>query len=76
MAKVQVQVTGGAIQQKEASTVGELKTLLGVVAYTATVNGEPSSDSDELNDYEFISLAPAVKGARVILRKQGALAYR
>ena len=74
MAKVHTQVTGGSIQEKEATTVGELKSLLGLTNYTATVNGDPASDDYELEDFEFVSFALATKGA--ILRKGGALAYR
>lgn len=31
-------------------------------SYTATVNGEPAAMDDELEDYQFVSFAPAVKG--------------
>lgn len=31
-------------------------------SYTATVNGEPAEMSDDLEDYHFVSFAPAVKG--------------
>ena len=75
MAKVNAQVTGGAIKQIEAETVAEVKAQLQAAGYTATVNGEPEGDDYELADYEFVSLAPAVKGA-VKLRKGGALAWR
>lgn len=63
MAKVQVQVTGGAIQQKEVGTVGDVKSQYPGANYTATVNGEPADDSYVLSDYEFITLTESVKGA-------------
>ena len=63
MAKVQAQVVGGSIKQIEANTVGEVKEQLSSPTYTATVNGEPEADDYQLEDYEFVSLAPAVKGA-------------
>lgn len=63
MAKVQVQVVGGAIKQMDIGTVGDVKRSLEAENYTATVNGEPKEDSYHLEDYEFVSLAPAVKGA-------------
>ena len=63
MAKVHAQVTGGTIKEIEAATVGEAKQQLGAEKYTATVNGEPVDDSQELCDFEFVALAPSVKGA-------------
>lgn len=63
MAKVQTQVIGGQIKQLEVGTVGDVKAQLSATGYTATVNGQPVQDSYVLKDYEFVSLAPAVKGA-------------
>lgn len=63
MPKVNVQVIGGAIKQIEANTVGDVKTAMDAGKYTATVNGEPAEDSYVLSDYEFVALAPQVKGA-------------
>ncbi len=48
--------------EKEAATVGELKTQLGLTNYTASVNGDPVDDAYQLEDYEFVTLAQAVKG--------------
>lgn len=61
MAKVQVKVAGGEIQEREARTVGELARAMSVASYTALVNGEPVDDSYELSDYEFVSFAKPVK---------------
>lgn len=63
MAKVNVQVAGGQIQQIEAATVAEVKQKLNASTYTATINGEPAQDSQSLTDYQFVALAAAVKGA-------------
>lgn len=63
MAKVNVQVTGGTIQQKDAETVSDLKRMLNVDSYQATVNGDPVDDDYELTDYEHVALTPKVKGA-------------
>jgi hypothetical protein len=60
-AKVQVKVSGGDIQEKQATTVGELKKLVNAEGYVATVNGEPESDDYSLSDYEFVSLSKPVK---------------
>lgn len=61
MAKVNVQVAGGSIQQKEAATVGDIKAIMGAQGYVATVNGEPADDNYELEEYEFVALAKPVK---------------
>lgn len=63
MAKVNAKVVGGEIQELEADTVAEVKRELEVPNHTATVNGSPAQDSKELKDEDFVSLAPAVKGA-------------
>ena len=63
MAKVTAQVLGGDPKVLEGmGTVGDVKAKLQATNHTATVNGEPVEDSYELDDYEFVSLAPAVKG--------------
>lgn len=62
MAKVIVKQIGGTPSEKEASTVGELKSQLGLTNHTATVNGQPATDEQELNDYEVVHFAQAVKG--------------
>ena len=61
-AKVQAQVLGGDIKQIEAATVRDVKQHFGLMSHTATVNGEPAGDDYRLEDYQFVSLAPAVKG--------------
>lgn len=71
MAKVRAQVTGGSIVEKEATTVAELKSLMSLAGnYTATVNGEPTNDDYELSDFEFVSFALAVKGAKSYIQRR------
>ena len=62
MAKVIVKQIGGTPQEKEASTVGGLKTSLNLTNHTATVNGQPANDDQSLNDYDVVHFAQAVKG--------------
>lgn len=62
--KVTAQAVGGAPRVfDDIETVGELKERMNLGTYQATVNGEPADDSEELQDYAFVSLAPKVKGA-------------
>lgn len=64
MAKVQVQVVGGSIQQVDGvSSVQDILTKLGLVNHSASVNGDAVTATYELSDYEYVSLAPNVKGA-------------
>lgn len=63
MAKITVQVTGGSLQQKEASNVTDLLAQLSLTNYTANVNGDAVANDYEFEDYEFVILAPSVKGA-------------
>lgn len=47
----------------EVDTVQEVLNELGLEgSFAVTINGEPAELSSELNDYEFVSFAPAVKG--------------
>lgn len=61
---VTAQVMGG--QPKifsDVETIKDLKGKLGLSNHTATINGEPASDDESLDDYNFVTFAPAVKGA-------------
>ena len=62
MARVTVLVAGGNEVEKDASTVGELKRLIGG-NFQATVNGQPASDSHALNNFDVVTLTEQVKGA-------------
>lgn len=64
MAKnVVVQVLGGSKQVLDgATTVSDVKRQLGVDKYSASINGEPASDHQQLEDGDFVSLSQAVKG--------------
>ena len=64
-AQVTAQVVGGESKVwslEDAPTVGDVKRLMGVPNYTATVNGEPEDDDYELAEWEFVTLSPPVKG--------------
>lgn len=63
MASIVVRIIGGQPQNITASTVKEVKEKLGAANHAATVNGESVDDDYTLEDNEFVSLAPAVKGA-------------
>lgn len=63
MAKVHAQVVGGEIKEVSMSTVGDVKKYMNADKYTATVNGDPANNDQRLTDFDFVSLAPAVKGA-------------
>lgn len=57
-------VVGGAPQVLDGvCTVKDVKARLGKDAYAAKVNGSPARDDDRLNDFAFVSLSEAVKGA-------------
>jgi len=61
--KITGQVVGGAPKIVEAGTVEDVYNALGLDgSYTATVNGEPASMGDELEDYAFVSFSEKVKG--------------
>lgn len=64
MASVLACVLGGDPVRLEAADVGDVKEQLNVATYTATVDGEPTDDSFELTDEQFVSLSPSVKGGR------------
>ena len=58
-----IRITGqSGIKESSAGTVGELKLELDLNNYTATVNGEPASDSDSLSDDSVVNFTQAVKG--------------
>jgi len=61
--KVTGQVFGGDPKVfDDVGTVGELKKKMNVPSHTASVNGENASDTQALADFDFVTLAPAVKG--------------
>lgn len=65
MAQITVKVSGGNVKEMEAETIGEVKETMGLPNHVATINGEPASDEDELEDFNFVVLSTAVKGGRV-----------
>lgn len=72
MAKnITAQALGGQAKTMEASTVRDAFNQLGLSGnYTASINGNPASMDDDLNEYEFVTFAQAVKGG-VILKRNG-----
>lgn len=61
--KVTVHVMGGESQIVDnVSSVGDLKTQLGLSEYTAVVNGDPATDTTELGDFSRVTLTKSVKG--------------
>jgi sulfur carrier protein ThiS len=64
--KITVQVLGG--QPKTIDSVDTIQEAMDALSltgnFTATINGEPATLDAELNDFEYVSLAPAVKGGR------------
>lgn len=62
MATVIASVLGGNPVRMDANTVMDVKETLQLTNHTASVNGEPANDGEELQDEDFVSLAPAVKG--------------
>lgn len=64
MAFVTAQAIGGKPQLvQDVATVGDIKAKLALTNYAATINGEPAEDGDELEDGQFVTFAPQVKGA-------------
>lgn len=62
--KITAQAVGGQPKTFDnVERVGDVKREMELESYQATVNGEPADDDYELSDYEFVSLAPKVKGA-------------
>lgn len=63
MAMITYKVAGASkAQSAEASTVGELKRKAGLDKYSATINGDPADDSKSLEDGNYVTFAPSVKG--------------
>lgn len=64
MAKITAKVTGGKlVELEDVRTVREARKALNLgPEYTATVNGEPEDDGYEVEDFQFVAFAPAVKG--------------
>jgi len=63
MANVIVKILGqNDVSQKTASSVGSLKSDLGLENYSASVNGTPQTDDFTLSDNELVTFAQSVKG--------------
>lgn len=63
---VVAQVQGGEKKVlDDVYTVADVREKMNAAGYTASINGDPASDSDEVNDQDFISFAVATKGGRL-----------
>ncbi len=61
--KVTVQVVGGQSKTLDGvNTIADVKRALNLPNHTATLNGDSASPETQLSDYNFVHLAPAVKG--------------
>ena len=61
MAKVIYKIVGGALSEADASTVGELKSQLGLTSYTATVNRTPKENDQALSEGDTVFLSEGSK---------------
>lgn len=59
---ISYKIAGGKLETTQASTIGELKAALSLQNYTAMVNGVSKPDSHQLEEGNFVTFAPAVKG--------------
>lgn len=63
MAMITYKVAGASkAQSAEADTIGELKRKASLDKYSASINGEPAGDGQSLEDGNYVTFAPAVKG--------------
>ena len=57
------QILGGEKQVLDnVATIADVKQRLQSPTYSATLNGDPASDADDVQEGDFVSLAQAVKG--------------
>ncbi len=62
--KVVAQAVGGDVREvpEHLTTLGDVKSWLGLAKHTALVNGEARDDSFTLSDFQRIDLSPNSKG--------------
>ena len=62
---VVAQVVGGKKQvHDDVETVADVRNKMGLASnYTASINGEPASDTSIVDDSDFVTFAESVKGA-------------
>lgn len=64
MAKVVAKVLGGAPRDVEGTTVADVRAAMGAHTHTAMVDGRAAQDSQVLEDNQYLSFSPAVKGGQ------------
>ena len=65
MARVLVRISGqSGVKEVEASDIASLKSQLDLGNYSATINGEPANDGDDLFNDAVVSFAQSVKGGQ------------
>jgi molybdopterin converting factor small subunit len=63
MANVIGAAVGGTPQRLGADTVGDVRAALSLTdTYVAMVNGDPAEDEMSLEDEDYVSFSPSVKG--------------
>lgn len=63
MANVVAKVLGGSARDlSNVRTVGDVKRELKCEGHTATLNAQPATDTQALQDNDYVTLSPAVKG--------------
>ena len=63
MARVFYKISGGAVQEANATTIGELKRLVNKTDFMAKVSNDIADDQYELSDDEVVFLAENKVGA-------------
>jgi len=63
--KVTVQVLGASPQILDGvNSVADIKQRLNVAHYAANINGRGADDTQQLQDFSYVTLSPQVKGGK------------
>lgn len=63
MARVVVKILGQSdLTEATASTIGDLKSQLGLETHAASINGQPADNNSILSDDSLVTFSKAVKG--------------
>lgn len=61
--KVTVQVLGGSPQVIDGvNTIADIKRKLALQNHAASINGDAAADKDSVDDFNYVTLSPSVKG--------------